>query len=92
MISLIELSSQVLDSLGYAKTGVSGIADIGGRFNPSDVIIDDSVPMRRLIRGVAGHHCIWLTVEYGGRGYHKKQLEYRLSEHDWVEVKISSPG
>ena len=85
--SLDELPAQILDLLGRDKTGTQGIADIGGKFNPSDVIIDDSVPMRRLVGGIAGHDCIWLTVEYGGIGHYQKKLEYRLADSIWAQVK-----
>lgn len=90
--SLDKLPAQILDLLGHDKTGTSGIADIGGKFNPTDAIIDDSVPMRRLISGIAGHHCIWLTVEYGGVGHYQKKLEYRFSENSWVQVKTANSG
>ena len=85
--SLDELPAQILDLLGRDRTGTASIADIGGKFNPSDVIIDDSVPMRRLVGGIAGHDCIWLTVEYGGIGHYQKKLEYRLADNIWAQVK-----
>lgn len=88
--SLDELPAPVLDLLGR-QTGMSGIADLGGPFNPSDVIIDDSIPMRRLVSGVAGHHCIVLIVEYGGLGYHQKTLEYRLVADSWIQLREAKP-
>src|SRR5471030_1496390 len=78
--SLDELPVKAQEILGRAKSGISGIADIGGKFNPSDAIIDDSIPGRRLISGVAGNSYIWLVVEYGGIGHYKKNLEYQLRE------------
>ena len=90
VISLDELPAQVQDLLGRDRTGTASIADIGGKFNPSDVIIDDSVPMRRLVGGIAGHDCIWLTVEYGGIGHYQKKLEYRLADNIWVQVKAAN--
>ena len=88
--SLDELPAHILDLLGRDKTGTQGIANIGGKFNPSDVIIDDSVPMPRLVGGIAGHDCIWLTVEYGGIGHYQKKLEYRLADNSWVQVKAAN--
>ena len=85
--SLDELPAQILDLLGRDKTGTQGIANIGGKFNPSDAIVDHSVPMRRLVTGVAGLDCIWLTVEYGGVGHYQKKLEYRLVDKNWAQVK-----
>lgn len=85
--SLDALPAKVQDLLGRARPGIAGIADIGGKFNPTDVILDQTVPMRRLIGGVAGHRCIWLTVEYGGVGHYEKKLEYRLIANSWMQVK-----
>jgi hypothetical protein len=82
--SLDELPAKVQDLLGRATTGIDGIADIGGKFNPSDAIIDNTVPMRRLVGGTTSHHCILLTIEYGGIGHHQKTLEFRLEETGWV--------
>lgn len=79
--SLDALPAQVQDLLGRARPGIAGIADIGGKFNPSDVILDQTVPMRRLIGGVAGQRCIWLTVEYGGVGHYEKNWSTGLS---WI--------
>ena len=90
--SLGELPAKVQDILGRAKTGVSGIADIGGEFNPSDAIVDRSVPMRRLVSGAMGRSCIWLTIEYGGIGHYQKKLEYRLGDHGWTQVKDATSG
>lgn len=85
--TLDALPAQVQYLLGRARPGIAGIADIGGKFNPSDVILDDTVPMRRLVGGVAGHRCIWLTVEYGGVGHYQKKLEYRLVADIWMQRK-----
>ncbi|MRW84178.1 hypothetical protein GJ698_08705 [Pseudoduganella sp. FT26W] len=87
MTTLRELPAQVLALLGTAKAGTEGIADIGGKFNPSDAIIDASIPMRRLLGGAVGHFCITLNVEYGGIGRYQKTLEYRLRPNGWVQVK-----
>lgn len=84
--SLDELPAQVLNLLERAKTGTSGISDIGGEFNPSDVIVDATVPMRRLVSGVISHRCIWLIVEYGGVGHYQKKLEYRRTENVWHQI------
>lgn len=89
--SLDALPAQVQDLLGRARPGVAGIADVGGKFNPSDVILDRSVPMRRLIGGVAGQRCIWLTVEYGGVGHDRKTLEYHLIANNWIQLKGANP-
>lgn len=84
--SLDQLPPQILALLERDKTGTDGIADIGGKFNPGDVIIDHSVPRRRLVGGVAGDDCIMLTVEYGGIGHYQKNLEYRLAAPGWTQL------
>lgn len=89
--SLDALPAQVQDLLGRARPGVAGIADVGGKFNPSDVILDQSVPMRRLIGGAAGQRCIRLTVEYGGVGHDRKTLEYQLIANNWMQLKGANP-
>ena len=88
---LRDLPLQVLDVLGYDKGGTAGIAEIGGKFNPGDFIVDNSVPMRRLVGGAAGTYCIALTVEYGGVGHYQKTLEFRLRRNGWVQTKGQKP-
>jgi len=90
--TLDELPPQVLHLLGRDKTGTAGIADIGGKFNPSDAIIDNSIPMRRLLGGRAAPHCIVLAVEYGGVGHYERTLEYRLAGQEWTEFKAPNAG
>lgn len=84
VMTLDQLPVQVLYLLGRAKTGTSGISDIGGKFNPTDVIVDETVPMRRLVSGVIGDHCINLIVEYGGIGHYQKKSQYRRFENIWL--------
>lgn len=86
LASLDELPVQVQDLLGRATTGTEGIADIGGKFNPTDAILDKTVPMRRLVSGIVSYQCILLTIEYGGIGHDQKTLEFRLDGNRWVLV------
>jgi hypothetical protein len=86
LMSIEELPAQVLYLLGHAKTGLDGIADIGGKFNPTDAIVDDTWPMRRLVSGVMGRHCIRLIVEYGGLGHYQKMQEYHRTENLWLQT------
>lgn len=88
--SLDELPAQILDLLGRDKAGTEGIANIGGKFNSSDAIVDHSVPTRRLVNGAAGLDCIWLTVEYGGVGHYQRKLEYRLVGQGWTQLTAKS--
>jgi hypothetical protein len=84
LMSIEELPAQVLYLLGRAKPGLDGIADIGGKFNPTDAIIDSALPMRRLVSGVMGARCIRLVVEYGGIGHYQKTQEYRRTGNVWL--------
>jgi hypothetical protein len=55
------------------------IADPGGNWNPSDVIVDRSVPRRRLIwAGSAGGRW-FIRYEHGGIGEHEHILVYDVS-------------
>ena len=86
LASLNELPVEVQGLLGRSVKGVSGIADMNEKFNPSDVIWDPAIPMRRLVNGAASDTCIRMTVEHGGRGYYTEQLEFHLTVHGWVKV------
>lgn len=86
LMSIEELPVQVLHLLGHSKTGRDGIADIDGKFNPTDVIVDQTVPMRRLVSGVMGPRCIRLIVEYGGIGHYQKTQEYRRTANVWLQT------
>ena len=67
--SVAQLPGALQSSLGVNRPGVDGVADRGQPFNPTDVISDDRVPMRRfLVAGSDGD--TWLVaIERGGRGY-----------------------
>jgi hypothetical protein len=95
--SLNELPEQVQVLLERANAGVSGIADIGEKFNSTDVVDDASVPMRRLVKGLMSGTCIWLTIERGGRGYGIEQIEFQLSAQGWSKtatapLPVIAPG
>ena len=85
--SLDELPVDVQGFLGREQVGTRGIADIGGKFNRSDVVLDASVPMRRFVSGIATPHCLRLIVEFGGVGYYQKQFEYVRIEQSWMQLK-----
>jgi len=68
--SLGELPAPVRLGLGVGEPGLNGVADRGKPFNATDVVDDESLPMRRfLVAGYDGD--AWLVaIEHGGRGYH----------------------
>lgn len=84
--SLNELPEQVQFLLERANAGIAGIADIGEKFNKTDVVDDATIPMRRLVKGVMNSTCIRLSVERGGRGYMVEQLEFQLSVQGWSKT------
>jgi hypothetical protein len=84
--SLKELPGEVQQLLALSSSGTGGIADSGSNFNPSDMIVDPSIPQSRYVTGKTGADCIRVTLERGGRGYHFEQIEFALSAHTWVQI------
>ena len=75
--NLKELPAGVQSALGVGKSGLDGIADHGGKYNPTDVILSD-LPMRRfLFAGVDGDATL-VAVEHGGEGW---RLDVILFDH-----------
>jgi hypothetical protein len=66
--SLKQMPESLQSSLGVGRPGLDGVADRGRPFNQTDVV-DQRLPMRRLL--VAGRNGdTWLVaVERDGRGY-----------------------
>ena len=85
--SLKELPLELLDVLGRFDKPRPRIADIGEKFNASDVIFDDSAPQRRLVAGSATQNCVELKVEFGGIGYRIELVEFQNTDHVWAQVK-----
>jgi hypothetical protein len=83
--SLAELPDGLRRLLPSATTGLDGIADRGGRFNPTDVVSQE-VPMRRFTLAAVGSTCAVVAVERGGRGHYFELTEYRLNDATWKSV------
>lgn len=58
------------------------IADAGEAFNAGDVMIDKT-PQRRFVSGTATADCIFVTIEYGGRGYSVQTFNFRRNHDTW---------
>lgn len=87
LASLDELPVAVQALLERSKAGgYLDIADIGGKFNPSCIVLGPPIPQRRLVRGTMEQSCIRLVVEYGGISHYEKTLEFQLDEHGWQQV------
>lgn len=64
--------------------GPKGIADRDGKFNPTDVVSDPSVPMRRFVIAALSPERLIVEVEHGGRAHYFQKLEFRSVDHHWV--------
>jgi hypothetical protein len=83
--SLGELPAGIQALLGVGLSGRDGIADQGGRFNPGDVIVDNT-PQRRFARGIANDATVVVAVEHGGIGYRVEVLEFHQVGAGWEPV------
>jgi hypothetical protein len=82
--SLLTLPNQIRRLLPSDTHGLDGIADRGGRFNATDVVVDQDVPMRRFILAAVGTTCTVIAVEKGGRAHYFELTEYRLTATGWA--------
>ena len=83
--SLAALPSEVAAALGQGRHGGEGIADHGGRFLATDVILagEEGLPWRRFSSAAISSDCIWVAVEHGGRGYFVELWFFELSKDGW---------
>jgi hypothetical protein len=84
---LNELPNALLKLLGRFEKPRAGIADIGEKFNSSDVIFPNSPPQRRLVSGLATKDCVELKVEFGGIAYYTEEVEFQDTWRGWVNTK-----
>ncbi|MGW8393388.1 hypothetical protein [Pseudoduganella sp. HUAS MS19] len=84
-----ELPPEVLRLLGRLDMPQPAIADIGERFNPSDLLYPGSPPQRRLVSGIAAKDCVALKVEFGGIAYFTEQVEFQHTWRGWVKTRGS---
>lgn len=81
--SLGKLPSAIRHLLPSATRGLHGIADRGGDFNVTDVVRDDTLPMRRFTLAAVGSTCALIAVEYGGIAHGFEVAEYGLTTAGW---------
>lgn len=65
------------------------IADAGEAFNAGDVMTDQT-PQRRFVSGTATADCIFVTIEYGGRGYSVQTFNFRRNHATWQHLETST--
>lgn len=85
--SLNELPRELLTVLGRFDKPNPRIADIGEKFNASDVIFANSAPQRRLVAGAAAENCVELKVEFGGIAHRTDTLEFQNTGEGWTLTK-----
>lgn len=76
--NLKELPAGVQSALGVGKSGLDGIADHGGKYNPTDVILSD-LPMRRFLFAGLTVTRLWLQSNTAGR------------DGDWMSFSLITP-
>jgi hypothetical protein len=81
--SLAELPAGVQANLGAGKPfEEGGIADRGGKFNPS-CIATKGEARRRFVLGAFNANTVVVLVESGGRAHSYNTLEWRLNGTEW---------
>lgn len=83
--SMLELPAPVQDFLAHDGPGGGATADIGARYNATDVG-DTTVPMQRVQAARLGSDCIEVTVEQGGYGYSVRRLTFKKWDGGWVHT------
>ena len=81
-LSLEALPYQLRHLLPSSTSGVDGMADRGGRFNATDVVVHDW-PMRRFVLAAVGTSCAVVALEYGGMAHGFELTEYHLTGEGW---------
>lgn len=87
--SLQALSPTIQNSLGVGRSGMEGIADRDGKFNPT-YFVDSSLPMRRFVLAGLSSIDALVAIEYGGRGYHIQVLLISLASKEAKPKEIWS--
>ena len=81
--ALIELPAQIQDFLLHDGPNGRGTADIGEKYNATDVIDDDAAPRQRFMSALLGSDCVQVTIERGGRGYSISILTFQKDGDSW---------
>lgn len=81
--SLAKLPTAIRHLLPRATRGPHGIADRGGDFKVTDVVVDQNLPMRRFTLAAVGSSCALIAVEYGGIAHGFEVTEYGLTAGGW---------
>jgi len=82
---LAALPRDVTSALGRQKAGVQGIADVGEKFNATDVV-DSRLPMRRLVVGGASSASVLVAYEQGGYSHSFHAVAFSLGSSGWSQV------
>jgi hypothetical protein len=69
--------------------GLDDIADRGGRFNATDVVIH-TLPRRRFTLAAVSGDCAVIAIEYGGIAQGFEIVEYHLAQGVWSVTNRTS--
>ena len=85
-----ELPANIQTVLGVGKSGLDGIADRKGKYNPTDVV-DSTLPTRRfLVAGVDGD-AAFVAIEHGGLGWGLDVILFDHADQKATTVLFESP-
>jgi len=82
--TLSALPHNLQNTLDVGRAGLDGIADRGGKFNPTDVV-DSSLPMRRFLVAGLENDSALVAIERGGQTY---GVEVTLFTHINDDAKV----
>lgn len=82
VLTVVELPSSVGEALGAKRPGYDGLADRGGKFDPTDLIVDQ-LPRRRFVVAGVNEETALVAVEVGGRGHYFEAIEFVKGRSTW---------
>ena len=85
--SLSQLPTAVAQTLGRDVPGLEGIADRGGRFNPTDVP-SPGLPMKRFTLAALGKDCVLVVIERGGIAHYFSLLAFERTGPVWRMTEL----
>ena len=80
--SLVNLPPEVNILLGKDLSGLAGIADRGGKYNPTDVV-DSTLPMRRFALAAISSRLVLVAIERGGYAHFFELWSFEQRADGW---------
>jgi len=88
--SITALPAAIRSHIASYRADETPIADAGEAFNAGDVILDKT-PQRRFVSATSSGDCIFVTIEYGGRGYFVRTFNFWRNHDAWTYFE-TRPG